>query len=348
MTSSFSGPTRQPWIAVYLRSIPQVSKWAAAVGVATFLFTLVLRSRYTASVSFIAAEDQSASLPSGGIAAIASQFGIGATPGSESPQFYAALLSERSILDPVIQDTFATSAGQRTALIDVLDAGGREQAEKLELAAKKLGERASTTVDAQTNIVTLTVELPDPLIAATVANLLIARLDTFNQVSRRTEARARRIFVESQLTDAKHDLGAAEDSLRRFYLRNRRIMDSPTLLFEEARLKRNVDLQDNLFESLNQQYQQARIDEVRDTPVLTVLQPALIPTKRSWPRRGVSAVFGAVTMAVLMLGWVTWAELAQRNPVAAATWNATREVWESARNWTKKPKTARDSSMRHG
>lgn len=308
---------------------------------ATLLLTFVLHSRYTATVSFIAAQDQSSAMPSGGIAALASQFGISPAAGSESPEFYAALLADRSILDPVVQDTFLTTKGSRTSLLDLLDAGGREPARKLELAAKKLGERSSTSVDDQTNIVTLTVELPDPVVAAEVANLLVARLDTFNQVSRRTEARARRVFVENQLADAKRALSAAEDSLREFYVRNRRIEDSPTLLFEEARLKRSVDLQDNLFQSLSQQYQQARIDEVRDTPVLTVLQPALVPTKRAWPRRGVSALFGAVTAAVVILAWITWIELADRNPTAAAVRAAVGESLYRAHNWFARRKSVK-------
>lgn len=332
MTDSTASTAPTPWVAALLRGLPRASLWAIVASVVTIAFTFLLPSRYTATTSFVATASPLDAAPSGGLAALASRFGIGGASASESPEFYAALLGDRSLLDPLLDDTFPAQGGRRSRLLDLLHAGGDTPARQLELGAKKLGNLTSTFVDDQTNIVTLSVDLPDPLAAAAVANLLVARLDSFNQVTRQSEAHSRRRFLEARLAAARANLAAAEDSLRSFYVRNRRIQDSPTLVFEEARLKRGVDLQSTLFESLSQEYEQARIDEVRDTPVLTILQPALIPTKRSWPRRGVSGAFAFVTVGLLSLMWTTWLELQRRSPEAAATALALRELLQQFLN----------------
>lgn len=315
-----------PWPAVYLAGLPRALGWGGLTAVLAFVTALALPSRYESDVSFVPTAPDLGALPPSGLASLASRFGIAGSGGSESPEFYAALLTDRSILDPVILDTFITSAGSKVTLLDLLDAGGRDPSRKLELAAKKLVRWISTSADDQTNIVSLQVTLPDPLVAAGVANLLVARLDTFNQVSRKSDARARRRFLETRVAQSKQELTAAEDSLRDFYIRNRQISSSPTLLFEEARYKRAVDLQDNLYQSLSQQHEQARIDEVRDTPVLTVLQPAVVPTKRSWPKRGIAAAFALVAGVLLSFGVTTWQELTRRAPAAAQVDVAVREA----------------------
>jgi len=280
------------------------------------LIALVLPSRYTAVAQFVAAQSQTSQLPTSGLAALASRFGIGAAPGGgDSPDFYAALLAERSILDPTLRDSFTTEGGEKIRLLDFIYTRSGTAERRLEQGAKKLGDKTTVSVDDQTGIVTLSVEMPDPSVAAQVAFRLMARLDSFNLLTRQSVARASRRFIEERLQGAQHELTEAEDSLRRFYERNRRLQDSPTLLFEEGRLKRVVDLRQQAFQTLSQEYEQARIDEVRDTPVLTVLQPPLVPTKRSWTKRGVALLLGGIGGILVRVGLIAWAEAAARNPL---------------------------------
>src|SRR5205807_248265 len=119
------------------------------------------------------------------------------------------------------------------------------------------------------------------------ADLLDTLIGTANRYAiknLRGRARARRTFAEQQADDARHNLEAAEDSLKTFYVRNRRIQDSPQLQFEETRLRRRVDVRQEVFLTLTREYEQARIDEVRDTPVLAVVDPPVAPTKHKWPK----------------------------------------------------------------
>ena len=52
-----------------------------------------------------------------------------------------------------------------------------------------------------------------------------------------------------------------------------------------ADLYRRVRIQETVFELLSQQYEMARIEEAKDTPVVSIIDPPLIAEKKSFPPR---------------------------------------------------------------
>jgi uncharacterized protein involved in exopolysaccharide biosynthesis len=59
----------------------------------------------------------------------------------------------------------------------------------------------------------------------------------------------------------------------------------PEISQEYVRLLREVKIQEAIFELLTQQYEQAKIMELKDTPTVQFLDMAHVPEKRSFPRR---------------------------------------------------------------
>jgi len=57
----------------------------------------------------------------------------------------------------------------------------------------------------------------------------------------------------------------------------------PALALEWGRLRRELKVQETLWELISRLYQQARIQEVKDTPTLQVLDRAVPPLRPSWP-----------------------------------------------------------------
>ncbi len=68
----------------------------------------------------------------------------------------------------------------------------------------------------------------------------------------------------------------------------------PQLTLECARLLRDVKVQSAVFELLTQQYEQAKIMEVKDTPTVQYLDHAGPPEKRSYPNRRAMVMFSFV------------------------------------------------------
>ena len=194
----------------------------------------------------------------------------------------------------------------------MLELRGRSSSDSLSRGVRRLRNMISTQIDNQTSIVRLTVDSRYPALAAGIANRLITYLNDFNTQTRQSQARERRKFVEQRVTSAELELRAAEGSLRSFLERNRSWQQSPQLVFEEGRLRRQVDIRQEVYLTLNREYETARIEEVNDTPVITVIDPAVSPQLRSSPRRSLMIGLGLVAGAILGVFWAFGREYLER------------------------------------
>jgi len=68
------------------------------------------------------------------------------------------------------------------------------------------------------------------------------------------------------------------------------LKDAPSYGMTYLKLLRDITVQELLYQFLVQQYEQARIAEVRHTPTMQAIDWASTPTKRSWPKRGVMVI----------------------------------------------------------
>lgn len=206
------------------------------------------------------------------------QFGgsMGSEEGMQSPQFYAELLRSRAILQRVAQQPVA--AGSPPRMKTVADLYGiratspRQRAHQT--TAALMGSIASATT--RTGAVQLRVSAPDALAAKSISDRLLAEIMRFNMQTRQSQAAAERRFIEERLRNASEELRAAESRLEDFLQRNR-VAESPELTVARQRLERHVRLREEIHTSLATSYERARIDEVRDTPLLTVIEPPEVP-----------------------------------------------------------------------
>jgi uncharacterized protein involved in exopolysaccharide biosynthesis len=76
----------------------------------------------------------------------------------------------------------------------------------------------------------------------------------------------------------------------------------PKLGLELARLTRDLKIQEAIFELLSSQYEQAKIQEAKDTPTIQVLDRAVPPEKRSRPKRAMMVILAGI--ASLFVGIV--------------------------------------------
>lgn len=80
----------------------------------------------------------------------------------------------------------------------------------------------------------------------------------------------------------------------------------PSLKQQGARLALDAEIQRKVFTLLTAQYEDARVQETRDTPTVSVLDRARPPQLKSKPKRSV-IVLVATAMATLMaVAWVAW------------------------------------------
>ena len=94
--------------------------------------------------------------------------------------------------------------------------------------------------------------------------------------------------------------------MKNFRERNRRIGNSPSLLLEEQRLLREVAVLTGVFTTLKQQLENVKIDEVKDSDYVIVLDPPEAPLVRSKPqKRTIVIMAGLVGIGLgIMLGFI--------------------------------------------
>jgi len=318
-----------------------LARWRMAVAVAasTVLLALglgvILPPSYRATASFVTT-DAEIGLRAGGLAdlaaspgisGLASQFGLGGPRDpSESPAFYTQLLSSRELLTRLLLSRFpdprTAVPDDSVTLLTLLRIRSADPDRALETAVKLLRRKMRVAVDLKTNFVVLTVDARWSPVSAEVANRAVALASAFNKEQRVSRARARRDFLETRVAAALGELRATEDSQRLFYERNRSWENSPGLLVEERRVRRQVETANSLYLSLRQQYETARIDEVNNTPVITVVDQAVPPRRREWPRLGLmlvaASVLGASLGTLVAAARVLAADWARHNPEQAA------------------------------
>ncbi|HXF96314.1 MAG TPA: GNVR domain-containing protein [Gemmatimonadales bacterium] len=271
------------------------------------VLALILPPSYRATASFVTTDPSIRLNPPGlgdlamgsDLAGIATQFGLGASRDpSESPAFYAQLLSSRELLTRLLASPFpdprTAAPDDSTTLLRLLRRRSGDSARALEMAVRQLRRQMRVSYDLKTSLVVLTVNARWSEISSDVANRAVALVSAFNKEQRVSRARARRDFLESRVAAALAELRAAEDSQRLFYERNRMWETSPALIVDERRLRRQVETANSLYLSLRQEYEAARIDEINTTPVITVVDRAVPPRRREWPRLGLMLVAAAV------------------------------------------------------
>lgn len=81
---------------------------------------------------------------------------------------------------------------------------------------------------------------------------------------------------------------------------------------ESVRLLRDVKLNEVLFELLAKQYEMAKIDEAKDSSVIQVLDPAVVPVGKTKPRRGLIVVAAALVGFLAAILWTLASEALTR------------------------------------
>jgi uncharacterized protein involved in exopolysaccharide biosynthesis len=113
----------------------------------------------------------------------------------------------------------------------------------------------------------------------------------------------------------------------------------PLLGVTYANLLRRTKVEEAVFETLTQQDELAKVQEAKEIPSVKVLDPPMVPQKKSFPPRMLIIVLGTLLSLILCASWIlassAWAAVDPREPRKAVA----IEVWKDLRAglpWTAK------------
>jgi capsule polysaccharide export protein KpsE/RkpR len=108
----------------------------------------------------------------------------------------------------------------------------------------------------------------------------------------------------------------------------------PALGVQWANLYRIVRVHETVFDLLSEEYETARIEEVKSIPTVSVIDFPMLPERRSGPHRTlivlISTVFSAIVAAVYLLARRSWFAIDDQDPrrvLATSMMTAVRGTW---------------------
>lgn len=147
-----------------------------------------------------------------------------------------------------------------------------------------LKPKYSINVNEKDGYVSISANMPEPLAAAQVAQQLQNLLQKYVTEFKIQKAQANYDFIRRRYEEAKTDFDRKQLEYAKFQDANRTLSSALSRTREEQ-IRTEYNIANSLFSELAKQLVQAEIKVKEDTPILTVVEPVIIPSERSKPKR---------------------------------------------------------------
>jgi uncharacterized protein involved in exopolysaccharide biosynthesis len=280
--------------SVVLRNLPLIIITTLIAFAVAGLRVLNAPFTYTSTASFVANYRRSASSPA---ASVVAQLGI-TIPGGDlgqSPAFYVELIKTRELFDRVAEGPYTSADGrQQVDLATRVRLNHLDTLSRMAVLRSRLNGIIGVSESARTGILRISATTTDPLLSKEIAANVLKAVDQFNRDNQRTQAEAERKFTEQRLAEARADLQQAEERMQAFMRANRGFSTFSEANVRREQLSRELMLRQQVATTLAQAYEQARIEEVRDRPQITVIERPELSMSKNPRGRGRKALFGAL------------------------------------------------------
>ena len=179
------------------------------------------------------------------------------------------------------EDTTTISTGEGS-LIQSLSQDEKKMSEKL-------NNMISLNVNDKEGYVQLTASLPEPLAVAQLAQQAQVLLQQYITRFKIEKVQSNLDFVRNQYEKSKLRYEEKQEELAKFRDENKNFSSAVAKTKEEV-LTNEYNLAYSVYSELAKQLEQAEIAVNETTPILTVVEPVVVPTERSKPKRGLICV----------------------------------------------------------
>lgn len=166
-----------------------------------------------------------------------------------------------------------------------------------------LNKRVTASVDQKTNVVTITVNMQDPLVSAILADTVVSRLQEYVTQYRTNKARKDLEYAETLNEEAKDEYYKAQQRYAE-YLDSNQGLALQRAQITRDRLQNEASLAFNLYNQTAQQVQKAKAKVQETTPVYAIITPATVPVKASSPKKIMILVGFTFLAFVACAAWI--------------------------------------------
>lgn len=147
-----------------------------------------------------------------------------------------------------------------------------------------LKQRIAASVDTKTSVVTINVQMQDPLVSAILADTVVSKLQEYITAYRTNKARKDLEYAQKLNREAKDNYYKAQQRYADYLDRNQGLAFHSAQTVRE-RLENEATLAFNLYNQTAQQVQKSQAKVQETTPVYAIVTPATVPVRASSPRK---------------------------------------------------------------
>ena len=192
-----------------------------------------------------------------------------------------------------------------TAVVDtVMPTNGADMnmTRKQYLTMQSLNDKIGVNVDKGNFVITLSVTMQDPKIAANVAAVVAEKLQDYIGQYRSAKARKDLAYTEQLYQEAQEKYYNAQQIYAEYADQHQGVVKMRYQI-EQERLSNEKDLAFNVYNQIAQQLEVARAKVTESTPVCVVVQPAIVPIKASSPKK---MMMGLLYVFLAFFGTAAW------------------------------------------
>jgi LPS O-antigen subunit length determinant protein (WzzB/FepE family) len=184
---------------------------------------------------------------------------------------------------------------------------------------KMLNDMVSLTVNAKEGYLTITVIMSEPLVTAQLALKAQNLLQKYIIEFKIQKSQANLDFIQSSFAKAKKEFEQAQVKLAIATDRSQGFVSGLSKV-ETDRLQSQYTITFGVYQELAKQFEQAKIQVKKETPVFTVIDPPLVPYEKTKPKRSMIVIgwifLGGVIASGLVFGKEYW-------PIIVEKWRLT-------------------------
>ena len=292
-------------LSVLWNSRKLIAMVTGAVTVLSVIISLLLPEYFRSSATLLPETEKGKLAGLGGLSDLAALAGVNVGGEGSLAKLYPTIIKSEAVLTNVIYAKYKTEKFKEPAsLIQYWEIEEKTPERSYEVALKSLGEALQVGLDNKTSVVTISIETREPQLSADIINRVTSELDKFIRTKRTTKASEQRKWIEDRLVEVKQDLQRSENALKEFREKNRRVLDSPQLLLEQERLIREVTINATLYTELKKQYEIVKIEEIKNIPIINVMDEARPAARKERPKRATMVLTSLFLSLIGGLGYV--------------------------------------------
>ncbi len=264
--------------------------------------SLFLTNYYSSGISLFPANNNTSSI--GQLQSLALSAGVNLDQNEQSYNITDVAKSRR-IAEKVILNKWNNISNENKSLIDFWGLNKASLISRIfkqrpseesvfNSGLKKYFSLLNVKEDRRTGLINVNFEIESPYLAAEISNFIGSEIQSYVQKQNTAQAVKEKFFIRDRLGLVRAELELLEENLKEFKERNRGYEASPELYLIFSQKFREVEAKQQVYVTLQQQLELARINEVKQTPIINILDEAKAPVNKSRPNRFLITLLSAL------------------------------------------------------